>query len=148
MDVEAVPDEWVQFNCTVNCSYTVWWFIAGDQNPIKVNNSVPGLVIRRTTSRCTSSHQMTHFFEVQATKALDGSVFYCGAQPEGSQARQAPSSCRCVGGRCYSRPALLIGKSIWMTTVFLFFVLIITAGNTCLCTLYSVCMQLILLLLH
>ena len=91
--------------------------------------TVPGLVIRRTTSRCTSSNQMTHFLEVQATKALDRSVFYCGAQPEGSQARQVPSSCRCSGGRCYSRPALLISKSIWMIIMLLFFVLIITAGT-------------------
>ena len=79
-DMEAVPGEWVQFNCTVNCSYTVWWFIAGDQDPIKRNNSVPGLVFRRTTSmNCTSSNQKAHFFGVQATEALTNSAFYCAA---------------------------------------------------------------------
>ena len=24
IDMEAVPDKWVQFNCTVNCNYTFW----------------------------------------------------------------------------------------------------------------------------
>ena len=71
IDMEAVPDEWVQFNCTVNCNYTVRWFIAGYPSPIKRNNTVPGLVTRRTFSRCTSSNQTTHFFEVQANKAVD-----------------------------------------------------------------------------
>ena len=62
IDMEAVPDEWVQFNCTFNCNYTVWWFIAGYSSPMKRNNSVPGLVIKRTSSRCTSSNYMLFFF--------------------------------------------------------------------------------------
>ena len=62
IDMEAVPDEWVQFNCTVNCNYIVCWFIAGYSSPMKRNNNVPGLVIRRTFSRCTSSNYMLFFF--------------------------------------------------------------------------------------
>ena len=151
MDMEAVSDEWVQFNCTVtsvNCNYTVWWFIAGYPSPIKRNNTVPGLITRRTFSRCTSSNQTTHFFEVLANKELDRAVFYCGAQLQGFRGRQAPRSCRCVDGRCYSKPALLTSKSFWNMNMLFFFILIITAGNTSKCTLYSISMQLILLLLH
>ena len=37
---------------------------------------------------------MTHILEVQATKALNMSAFYCGAF-EVSQ--DAPGSCRCAG---------------------------------------------------
>ena len=108
-DVEAVPNAWVRFNCTVtDCNtYHVRWYIAGRSDPI--NNSVPGLVFRRNSSMCTSSNQRTHFIEVQATEALDKSAFYCGVS-EGSQ--QAPCSCRCAGRKCYSMPALLIGKPV------------------------------------
>ena len=106
-DVEVLPNEWVQFNCTITpCNYTVSWFIAGISHAIRNNDSVPGLVIRRTASMCTSN-QETHFFEVQATGALNNSAFYCAA----NQGLQTTSTCRCgADGRCFSKPALLRGK--------------------------------------
>ena len=111
VDVEAVPNEWIQFNCTVtdcNSRHHFRWYIAGRSHPIRDNDTVSGLVIRRT-SMCASSNQTTHFLEVQATKVLNMSAFYCGAF-EGPQA--APSACRCAGRWCYSTPALLIGKPV------------------------------------
>ena len=108
-DVEVLPNEWVQFNCTITpCNYTVSWFIAGISHAIRNNDSVPGLVIRRTASMCTSN-QETHFFEVQATGALNNSAFYCAA----NQGFQITSTCRCgADGRCFSKPALLRGKPV------------------------------------
>ena len=103
VDVEAVPNEWVQFNCTVtdcNSRHLLRWYIAGRLQPIRDNDTVPGLVFRKT-SMCISSNQMTHILEVQATKALNMSAFYCGAF-EVSQ--DAPGSCRCAGRWCYSTP--------------------------------------------
>ena len=35
----------------------MWWFIAGYSSPIRNNNTVPGLITRRNSSRCTSSNQ-------------------------------------------------------------------------------------------
>ena len=108
VDVEAVPNEWVQFNCTVaNCNDTVSWFIAGRSRAIKNNDTVPGLVIRRGFFMCTSSNQKTHFFEVQATEALNMSAFYCVAYHRS----QATNACRCeADGRCFSKSALLKGN--------------------------------------
>ena len=58
---------------------------------------------------CTSSNQKTHFFEVQATEALNMSVFYCVAYDRS----QATNTCRCeADGSCYSKSALLRGKPV------------------------------------
>ena len=111
-DVEAVPNEWVQFNCTVtDCNtYHVRWYIAGRSHPLNDNiNSVPGLVFRRSSSICTSSTQRTHFIEVQANQAFDKSAFYCGVL---ERSQEAASQCRCTSRWCYSTPALLIGKPV------------------------------------
>ena len=110
-DVEAAPNEWVEFNCTVSdCNGTVSWFIAGRSRAIKKNNTVPGLVIRRIFSRCTSSNQKTYFLEVQATEALNNSAFYCAAY----QGSRTSSICRCgADGRHFSKSALLRGKPVW-----------------------------------
>lgn len=112
-DVEAVPNEWVQFSCTVaNCNKdtVVSWYIAGESSAIRMNSSVSGLIIRRYSSMCTSSNQ-THFFEVQATKALNMSAFYCAASRD--HRSQATNTCRCdADGRCYSKSALLRGKPV------------------------------------
>ena len=112
VDVEAAPNEWVQFNCTItHCDNQHFrWYVAGRPGPIMNNNSVSGLVIRRISKVCTSSNQAIHFFEVQATEALDKSAFYCGVSEVSENSRHSPSSCRCAGRRCYSRPAILIGK--------------------------------------
>ena len=109
--MEAVPNEWVQFNCTVaNCTDTVSWFIAGRSHAIKGNSSVPGLIIWRYPSMCTSSNHKTHFFEVQATKALNMSAFYCSA----NHRSHATNTSRCeADGRYFSRSALLRGKPVW-----------------------------------
>ena len=111
VDVEAAPNEWVEFNCTVTpCNVTVSWFIAGSSRAIKQNNTVPGLVIRRNYSRCTSSNQKTHFFEVQATEALNNSAFYCAA----FQRFRTTSDFRCgEDRRRFSKSALLRGKPVW-----------------------------------
>ena len=111
VDVETAPNEWVQFNCTVTpCNDTVSWFIAGRSHAIKKNNTVPGLVFRRSFSRCTSSNQKTHFFEVQATEALNNSAFYCTA----FRRPRTTSICRCgADGRHFSKSALLRGKPVW-----------------------------------
>ena len=110
-DMEAAPNEWVQFNCTVNCSdvRSASWYMAGRSDSIRDNSSVPGLRIRRTSSRCTPSNRRTYFLAIQATEAFDKSAFYCGASETECQ---AASSCRCADGRCYSRPALLTGRPI------------------------------------
>ena len=109
VDVEAVPNEWVQFNCTLtDCDdYHVRWYIAGRSQAIRDNNT--GLVIR-SFSMCTSSNQETHFLEVQATEALNNSAFYCAA----NQRSGTTSTCRCgADGRYFSRSALLRGKPVW-----------------------------------
>ena len=41
MTVEA--NQWAQLNCTVDCDYTVGWYMAGHSIAIKRNNTVPGL---------------------------------------------------------------------------------------------------------
>ena len=110
-DVTVQVNEWAQFNCTARCGYHVSWYMAGHSSAIKKNNTVPGLLIKRwRPSSCTESNKRTHFFEVLATEAFNKSTFYCAAN-EGSQHL---SMCRCVGGRCYSRPALLTGSPIWI----------------------------------
>jgi len=120
-DVTVEANEWVQFNCTVHCNYTVNWYMAGHSSAIKRNNTVPGLLIKRgRASSCTESNKRTHFFEVLATEAFNKSTFYCAAN-EGSQHR---SMCRCAGGRCYSRPALLTGSPIWNDAFLLCYILL------------------------
>ena len=101
----------MQFNCTITpCNYTLSWFIAGRSHAIKNNDSVPGLVIRKTVSMCTSSNQETHFLELQATEALNNSAFYCAA----NQGSRTTSTCRCgADGRCFSKSALLRSKPVW-----------------------------------
>ena len=113
VDVETAPNEWVQFNCTVTpCNNSVSWFIAGRSRAIKKNYTVPGLFIRRSFSRCTSSNQVTHFFEVQATEVLNNSAFYCAAYVY--QRSRTTSICRCgADGRHFSKSALLRGKPVW-----------------------------------
>ena len=122
-DVEAVPNEWVQFNCTVNCNNTVSWFIAGSSFAIRGDNSVPGLIIRRYRSMCTLSNQVTHFLEVQATEALNMSAFYCATYDRS----QATNTCRCDG--CFSKSALLRGKPVWNSIWFLILIQVFIAGK-------------------
>ena len=106
-DVTVRANEWAQFNCTVRCSYLVRWYMAGYSNAIRRNSTVPGLEIRiPPASMCILDRKM-HFFEVHASSALNASVFCCAANVRPQQR----SMCRCVGGRCYSRPALLTGRN-------------------------------------
>ena len=110
-DVTVEANQWAQFNCTVDCSYTnyVGWYIAGYNGVIKKNNTIPGLLIKRSFAKCTPSKEETHFFEVYATEAFNKSTFYCAAYEKRHQER----SCSCgKGGRCYSRPALLSGEPV------------------------------------
>ena len=107
-DVTVDINEWAQFNCTVRCSYTASWYMAGHSSAIKRNNTVPGLLIKRRRATCTESDERTHFFEVLATEAFNKSTFYCAAY----ETRQE-KSCSCgTDGRCYSRPALLTGELV------------------------------------
>ena len=110
-DATVEANEWAQFNCTVQCDYTVNWYMAGHSNAIKRNNTVSGLLIKRWRgSRCTESNERTFFFEVFATEAFNKSTFYCAAY----ERRRQENSCSCgTDGRCYSRPALLTGENIW-----------------------------------
>ena len=111
-DVTVEANEWAQFNCTVQCHYHVGWYMAGHSSAIKRNNTVPGLLIkRRFVSRCTESNGRTFFFEVLATEAFNKSTFYCAANAY--KTRSEEQSCSCgTDGRCFSRPALLLGKPI------------------------------------
>ena len=108
-DVTVEVNKWAQFNCTVSCGYTASWYMAGHSSSIKRNNSIPGLLIKRRRSTCTESDERTSFFEVLATEAFHKSTFYCAAYETRHQ-----ESCSCgTDGRCYSRPALLLGKPIY-----------------------------------
>ena len=83
------------------------WYMAGHPIALRRNNSVPGLLLKKSlASRCISN-QRTHFFEVRATKTFNSSTFYYAAFEKGEG-----DNCRCgTGGKCYSRPALLTGMS-------------------------------------
>ena len=109
-DVTVEANQWAQFNCTVHCTHTrsVGWYMAGYDLAIRRNNTIPGLLIKRTSdSKCTSN-QKIHYFEVYATEAWNKSTFYCAAYEKGR-------SCSCgKEGRCYSRPALLTGEPVLM----------------------------------
>ena len=109
-DVTVEANQWAQFNCTVHCTHTrtVGWYMAGYDHAIKRNNTIPGLLIKRTSdSKCTSN-QKIHYFEVYATEAWNKSTFYCAAY------ERHQKSCSCgKGGRCYSRPALLTGEPVF-----------------------------------
>ena len=112
-DVSVDTNQWAQFNCTVDCSYTstVGWYIAGYHRAIKSNNTIPGLLIKRSSQvvKCPPSNIKTYFFEVYATEALNKSTFYCAAYEK----RDLEKSCSCgKRGRCYSRPALLTGEPV------------------------------------
>ena len=109
-DATVEVNQWAQFNCTASCSYTrfVGWYIAGHNGVIKRNNTVPGLLIKRgLASMCTESDERTNSFEVLATEAFNKSAFYCAAY----ETYHRENSCG-RGGRCFSRPALLLGKPI------------------------------------
>ena len=110
-DVTVDANQWAQFSCTVNCSYarSVGWYIAGHNSAIKRNNTLPGLLIKRSSVKCTPSNERTYFFEVYATEALNKLTFYCAAY----ERHNLEKSCSCgKGGRCYSRPALLTGEPV------------------------------------
>ena len=113
-DVTVDANQWAQFNCTVDCSYTrsVGWYIAGYHRAIKSNNTIPGLLIKRSSRgvvKCPPSNIKTYYFEVYATEALNKSTFYCAAYEK----RDLEKSCSCgKRGRCYSRSALLTGEPV------------------------------------
>ena len=119
-DVTVEANQWAQFNCTVHCSYTrsVGWYMAGYDRAIKRNNTISGLLIKRSSDvKCTPSNEKTYFFEVYATEALNRSTFYCAAYVK----RDLEKSCSCgKGGRCYSRPALLTGEPVCNAALFFF----------------------------
>ena len=108
-DVAVEANEWALFSCTSRCDYSVSWYMAGHPIALRRNNSVPGLLLKKSlASRCISN-QRTHFFEVRATKTFNSSTFYYAAFEKGEG-----DNCRCgTGGKCYSRPALLTGMSAW-----------------------------------
>ena len=87
----------------------VGWYMAGYLPAIKRSNIILGLLIKRSSIKCTLSIEKTHFFEVHATKALNKSTFYCAAfERNNCAAYEKERSCSCgKGGRCYSRPTLL-----------------------------------------
>ena len=111
-DVTVEANQWAQFSCTVSCSYTrvVGLYMAGYRHAIHRNNTIPGLLIKRSfDARCTPSNERTYFFEVYATEAFNKSTFYCVAHEQYHRER----SCSCGNrGRCYSRPALLTGEPV------------------------------------
>ena len=122
-DVTVEANQWAQFNCTVHCTSTssVGWYIAGYHHAIKRNNTLPGLLIKRSSDvKCTLSNEKTYFFEVHATEALNKSTFYCAAYVK----HDLEKSCSCgKGGRCYSRPALLTGEPVCNAALLLLFFL-------------------------
>ena len=113
-DVTVEANQWAQFNCTVECSYTisVGWYMAGYYHAVKRNNTIPGLLIKRSSEsdvKCTLSNEKTYFFEVYATEAFNKSTFYCAAYVK----HRLEKNCSCgTDGRCYSRPALLTGEPV------------------------------------
>ena len=106
MDTIVGLNEWTDFNCTVNynCTEHVGWYMAGNNKAIQ-NESIPDLTIRTRQSNTSSSGQETYFLEVLATEALNKSAIYCGAVSKADCQHECSAS-----RRCYSRPALLIGK--------------------------------------
>ena len=95
-DVTVDTNQWAQFSCKVNCSYarSVGWYIAGHNSAIKRNNTLPGLLIKRSSVKCTPSNERTYFFEVYATEALNKSTFYCAAYEK----HNLEKSCSCGTG--------------------------------------------------
>ena len=114
-DVTVEPNVWVNFSCTVHCSYPVKWFKAGHNYPIENHRvtdarSIDGLEFQTPlNSKCTSENKTTYFLEVLATKAFNNSAFYCAAYEICFRCPETECKCGCFG-RCYSRPAFLRGK--------------------------------------
>ena len=107
VDRIAELNEWVPFNCTLNCACVerFGWYMAGHSNAIRNNGSITGLTImRRQRTACTSG-QRTYSIEVLATEALNKSAIYCAVVSKADCQHECSAS-----RRCYSRPALLIGK--------------------------------------
>ena len=107
------PNEWANFSCTVHCGlFPVKWHKAGLENPI-----VAGLEFKIfNNSTCNSEDKATYILEVLATNASNNSAFYCAAYESCIGCPQTNCKCGCFG-RCYSRPAFLIGKldvCIWI----------------------------------
>ena len=134
-DVTVEANQWAQFNCTVHCTHTrtVGWYMAGYDHAIKRNNTIPGLLIKRTSdSKCTSN-QKIHYFEVYATEAWNKSTFYCAAY------ERHQKSCSCgKGGRCYSRPALLTGEPVFNVALDFLSGSVSMSFSKVLCTFYLV----------
>jgi len=106
VDKNAELNEWVPFNCTLNCTCveSLRWYMAGHSNAIRNNGSITGLTIMRPRKTECTSGLKTYFIRVLATEALNKSAIYCGAV---SNCQHECSASR----RCYSRPALLIVKA-------------------------------------
>ena len=110
-DVTVEPNVWANFSCTVHCIFPVKWYKAGHSNPIK-DLTIDGLkFIEPSNSTCTSENKTIYFLDVLATKKFHNLAFYCAGY-EGPQ-----TECKCGCDRCYSRPALLTGKSscVWIS---------------------------------
>ena len=117
VDRIAELNEWVPFNCTLNCACVerFGWYMAGHSNAIRNNGSITGLTImRRNRTACTSG-QRTYFIEVLATEALNKSAIYCAVVSKADCQHECSAS-----RRCYSRPALILGKLCFHNLVKLF----------------------------
>lgn len=115
-DVAVEANEWATFSCTAHCDYSVNWYMAGHPIALKRNDSVPGLLLKKSPASRCNLNRRTHFFKLRATETFNSSTFYCAAFEKGQG-----DNCRCgTGGKCYSRPALLTGMSAWNADVEVF----------------------------
>ena len=110
-DVTVEPNMWVNFSCTVHCSFPVDWYKAGHSYPIENytdSRSIDGLKFKKSNSACTSEFK-TYFLKVLATRELHNSAFYCAAYDAScSDCSQTKCKCGCAR-RCFSRPGFLKG---------------------------------------
>ena len=108
-DVTIQPNKWTNFSCTVDCSlYPVKWYKAGHSE--SAIEYIAGLKFNiSSNSTCNSENKATYILEVLATRAFNNSAFYCAAYESCIDCPETECKCGCFG-KCYSRPAFLIGK--------------------------------------
>lgn len=110
-DVTIQPNKRANFSCTVDCSpvYSVQWHKVGHLYPIEYG-AIAGMEFNiSSNSTCNSENKATYILKVLATRAFNNSAFYCAAYESCIDCPETECKCGCFG-KCYSRPAFLIGK--------------------------------------
>ena len=123
-DVTVGPNDWAEFNCTVNCPCTenvTWHMVRRASTPMQSNS----------TTVCTSGRQ-TYFLSILATEALNNLGVYCVAYE--SRAHGCNPS-----WRHFSRPALLVGTLICYFCIH-YFELKTNSNTCCHCHTFVICL--------